>query len=320
MFCTPELVWGCTVGIGLSFNVLRFRTHFSRYRGRRVPFSCFALSDSFRAVSRAPGPVFLFCAVGLVLGCTKGIGSHFFLRPRTRLGLFRGRRVPFLSFAILNSFWAVPRTPGPIFMLCDPELIWVCTKGVESYFHVLRSRTRFQRCRGRQISFSCFALQDPFWVKPRALGPVFMFCAPGLVLVGTEVVGSRFHILRSQTRLGRYRGRRVPFSYFVLPDSFGAVPRLSGPIFVFCAPGPVLGGTDGARYRFHILRSRTRFGWYRGRRVRFSCFTLRDSFSEVSQALTPVFVFCAQEHIFDDTEDVGSRFHALRSRTHFRQY
>jgi Plant mobile domain len=42
--------------IGSRFHVLRAPTHFRRYRGRQVPFSCFALLDSFSAVPRASGP------------------------------------------------------------------------------------------------------------------------------------------------------------------------------------------------------------------------------------------------------------------------
>jgi hypothetical protein len=89
----------------------------------------------------------------------------------------------------------------------------------------LRARFRFQRYRGRGIPFSCFALPDSFSTVPRASGLVFMFCAPGLFLGGTEAVGARFQVLRSRTRFGRYRGRRGTFSSFALPDTFLAVLR-----------------------------------------------------------------------------------------------
>jgi hypothetical protein len=69
-----------------------------------------------------------------------------------------------------------------------------------------------------------------------AVGPVFMFCAPGLVFGGTEGVVSRIHVLRSRTHFGRYRGRRIQYSCFALPDSFGAVPSASVLVFIFCAP------------------------------------------------------------------------------------
>jgi hypothetical protein len=98
----------------------------------------------------------------------------------------------------------------------------------------------------------------------QASGPVFLFCAPELIFGGTEGVGSRFHVLRSRNRFQRYRGHRVPFSCFALPNSFSAVPRasvsfscfahldsfslvprVSGPVFMFCAPGIIFGGTEG---------------------------------------------------------------------------
>jgi hypothetical protein len=101
---------------------------------------------------------------------------------------------------------------------------------------------------------------------------VFMFSASGHIFGGTEGVGSLFHVLRSRTRFRQYRGRRVPFSRFALPDSFSAVPRASGPFFMFCAPGLVFDGTEGVGSLFHVLRSRTRFRRYRVRRVPFSCF------------------------------------------------
>jgi hypothetical protein len=149
------------------------------------------------------------------------------------------------------------------------------------------------------------------------LRPVFMFCAPGLIFGGTEGVGSRFHVLRSQTRFRQYGGRRVPFSCFALPNSFSTVRRASGPVFVFCVPGLIFGGIDGFRSRFHILPARTRFRRYGGRRVQFSCFARSDSFSAVPRASDPVFLFCVLGLVFGGTEGVGSRYHVLRVRTRF---
>jgi hypothetical protein len=223
---------------------MRTRTHFQRYRGRRVPFSCFALPDSFSVVLRASGPVFMF----------------------------------------------------------------------------LRARTRFRRCRVRRAPFLIFALSDSFSAVSRASGTIFMFYAPGLVFDGAEGVGSRFHILRSQTRFRRCRGRRVPFLRFERPDSFSEVPMASGPVFMFCAPGPVFGGTEGVGSLIHVLRARTHFRPYRGCRVPFSCFAHPDLFSEVPRASGPVFKFCAPGLIFGGAECVGSRFHVLRAPTHFRRY
>jgi hypothetical protein len=312
---------------------LRFRTCFRRYRRRQVPFSYFALPDPFSTVPRASGPIFMFCALELIFIGTEGIGSRFhILRSRTRFQRYRGRRDPFSCFALPNSFRAVPRLSGPVNMFCAPGLIVGGTEGVESYFHVLRSRTRFGRYRGCQIPFSCFLLPDSFSTELRVLGPVFMFCAsgpvsggtesaspnfhvsrPGLIFGGTEGVGSRFHVLRSRTRFGRYRRRRVQFLCFVLRDSFGEVPRVPSLIFMFCVLVLVFYYTEGVVPRFHFWR-------YRGRRIPFTCFALPDLFSTVPRSPGPVFMFCAPRLVFGSINGVGSRFHVLRSRTHFRRY
>jgi hypothetical protein len=120
------------------------------------------------------------------------------LRSRTRFRRCRVRLVSFSCFAHPDSFSALPRESGPVFMFCVPVLVFDGTEGVESRFHVLRYQSRF--------------------CGSEASGPVFMFCAPGLVFDGTDGVGSRFHVLRARTRFGRYRGRRVPFSCFARPD------------------------------------------------------------------------------------------------------
>jgi hypothetical protein len=151
-------------------------------------------------------------------------------------------------------------------------------------------------------------------------GPVLMFCAPELVFDGTDGVASHFHVLRAQNHFRRYRGRRVPFSCFALHDSFSAVPRASGIVFTFCVPGLIFGGAECVGSRFLILRARSRFLWYRGRRVPFSCFARPDSFSAVLTASCPVFMFCSPGLVFGDNEGVGSRFQVLRSRTRFQRY
>jgi hypothetical protein len=226
MFCAPGLVFGGTKGVRSRFHVLRSRTPFRRYRGRRVQFSCFARPNSFSAVPTASCDIFKFCAPGLVFGGDEGVGSSFHvLRSRTLFRRFRRRRVQFSCFVLPDSFSAVPRASGHVFMLCAPELVFGGTEGVGSRFHVLRSPTRFRRCGGLRVPFSCFARPDSFSAVPRASGHVFMFCAPGLVWGGAEVVGSCFHVLRSRTRFRRYHGRRFPFSCFALPDSFLAVQR-----------------------------------------------------------------------------------------------
>jgi hypothetical protein len=84
MFCAPGLVFGGTEGVRSRFHVLRFLTHFWRYRGPRVPFSCFALADSFSTVPRASAPVFMFCAPGHVFDSAEGVESCFHvLRARS---------------------------------------------------------------------------------------------------------------------------------------------------------------------------------------------------------------------------------------------
>jgi hypothetical protein len=260
----------------------------------------------------------MFCAPRLFLGGTEGVGARFHvLRSRTLFGRCRGRRVLFSCFALLDPFWAVPRVSGPVFMFCASGNIFDGTEGVVSSSHVLHFRTRFQRYRERRVLSSCFVLSDSFWASPRASSPIFMFCAPEHVFGGTEGVGSRFHVLRSRTGFGRYRGRRVPFSSFALPDSFTTVPRASGLIFMFCALALVMGGTGGAKSDFHVLRSRTRFGRNRRCRVLFSCLALPDSFGAVPIARGPVFMFCAPSLFLGGTEAVRSRFHILRARTHF---
>jgi hypothetical protein len=203
-------------------------------------------------------------------------------------------------------------------MFCAPRLDFGGTEGVGSCFHFLRSRTRFRRYRGRRVPFSRFALPASFSAVSGASGPVFLFCAPGLFFGGTEGVRSCFHVLRSRTRFRRYRGRRVPFLRFALPDKFSAVLGASGPVFMFCAPVLLFIGTGDVGSRFLVLRSRTRFRWYRGLRVKFSCFALpdsfstelmaygpvscfarTDSFSAVRRASRPVFMFCTPGFIFD---------------------
>jgi hypothetical protein len=154
-------------------------------------------------------------------------------------------------------------------MFYAPGLIYGSTEGVMSRFHVLGSRNHFRRYRGRQVSFSCFALPDLFSAMPSASGLVFKFCALRLIFSSTEGVGSRFHVLRSRSPFKRYRGRQVPFSCFAFLDSFSAVSGASNLVFMFCAHGLIFGGTEDVGSLFHVLRSRTRFRRYRGCRVPF---------------------------------------------------
>jgi hypothetical protein len=332
MLCAHGLVFGGTEGVDSHFHVLLSRNRFRRYRGRRLPFSSFALPDSFSVVPWASGPVLMFCAPGLIFGGTEGVGSRFHL------------------FRALTRFHPVPRALGPIFMLCAPRLIFSSTEGVRSRFHVLRCRTCFLRCRVRRVSISCFVRPDPFSSVPRATGSVFMFCAPRLVLGGTEGVRSRFQVLRSRTHFRWNRGHQVLCFMFLHPDSFSTVPRksspvlyvlfsrtrfqsfrgrrlpfsavsrTSGPVFKFCAPGFIFDSTEGVRSRFHFLRSRTCFFRCRVHRVPFSCFVRPDSFSTAPRATGSVFMYCSTRLVFGGTEGVGSPFHILHSRTCFQRY
>jgi hypothetical protein len=185
----------------------------------------------------------------------------------------------------------------------------------------------------RRVPISCFVLPDSFSTVTSASGPVFLFCAPGIVFGGTKGVGSRFHVLRARTHFRRYRGRRVSFLCFALPDSFWAVPRASLPVVMFFGAGHVFGGTEGIRSRFHVLHTRIRFRRNLGRQFPFSCFARPNSISAVPRASLPIFMFwatprasgpiflfCAPGHVFCGTRGVGSRFLVLRARTHFRRY
>jgi hypothetical protein len=276
---------GGSEGVGSSLQVLRSRTHFRGYRGRRVLFSCFALLDTFLAVRKASGPIFLFCAPGHAFCGADDVGTCFHvLRSRTRFQRYRGRLVPFSCFARLDAPAAVPTVSGPIFVFCAPGHVFGGAEGVGSCFRVLRSRTIFQRFRGRRssliflrsrsqfrrylghrVTFSCCALPDSFSKVPRASAPVFMFCVAELVF-------------------GGIRRRPLSFSCFALPDTFSAVQRELGPFFMFCAPRLVFGGSEGVGSRYHVLRPRTRFLRYGGRRVPFSYFTLPNSFLAVRRA------------------------------------
>jgi hypothetical protein len=152
----------------------------------------------------------MFCAPGSVFVGTEWVGSSFnVLCSLTHFQRYRGCRVMISFFALLDSFSCsvLPdqfSASGPIFMFYALGLIFGCIEGVGSRFHVLRSRTGFQRNRGRRVLFSCFPLQVLFSSEPSASDPIFMFCAPGPVIVGTERVGSHFLTLLSGTHFQRY--------------------------------------------------------------------------------------------------------------------
>jgi hypothetical protein len=196
MYCGPGYVFGgtglvfdCAKCVGSRFRVLRVGTSFRRYRGHRVPFSSFALPDSISVVPRALAPDFMFCAAGLIFGGTEGLRFHFHvLRARTRFPRFRWRQIPFLSFALPDTFSVVRGASVPVFMFCAPLVVSRSTAGVMSRFHILRSRTPFWRYRGHWVPSSSFASPDSFSAVRRASDPIFMFCAPGHVFCDTEGV------------------------------------------------------------------------------------------------------------------------------------
>jgi hypothetical protein len=233
----------------------------------------FSVPELFFSGTEVSGPVFIFCAPGVVLGGTEGVRSRFHVLPSQTL------------------FRRVPSTP--VLMFCASGLVFGGTMGVGTRFHVLRSMNRFRRYRGRRVQFSCFAFLDSFSTIEGASAPFLMFYAPGHVFGDTECVGSRFHVLPSRTSFRWYIGRRVPFACVMLPDSFSAIPWALGPVFMFCAPELIFGDTVDVGSRFHILRTRTRFRRYRGSRVPFSFFALLNSFSSESWVLGPVLMFCA---------------------------
>jgi hypothetical protein len=235
------------------FHVWHSQAHFRRYRGPQIQFSYFVLLDSFLAVPSSSIPVLLF---------------------GTRFGRYRGRRVSFsyfvLSdsfpavsrasvlfsyFALLGSFLAVPRAPILVFMFYALRPVLDGTEGTWSYFHMLCLQTHFRRYRGRRVPFSYFALLDPIWAVPRTSVPVFMFCASVLIFSGTDDAQSSFHVLPPGLIFGGTKDIGVSFLCFAIPDSFWAVPRASGSVFIFCAFGLIFDSTDGARFSFMFCAS-----------------------------------------------------------------
>jgi hypothetical protein len=305
MFCAHGLIFGRTEGFRSRYHDLQSRIRIRRYREHRVPFSHFALLDSFSAVPRASGPVFMLCAPGLVYGGTEGVGYHFHvMRARTHFRRYRGSAVLLSSFALPGIFLAVPSASGHVFMFCTPRLVSAVPSATSTV-----------------IMFYAPGIVS---AVPRASGPIFMFCSPGVVFGGTEDVRSRFHVLRARTRFSFVPRASCPVFMFCAPGLISAIPSVSCPVFMFCAPGHVFGITAGIGSRFHVLLCQTRFRRYRGRQlpfsyfvlldsVSFSCFALPDTFSAVRKASTPVFMFCAPGLIFGGTEGVGSCFHALRA-------
>jgi hypothetical protein len=140
IFCTPRLIFDEIQGVGSGFHVLRSglvfgdtkavrsrfpifhsQTCFWLCRGRRLPFSCFALPNTFSSVQRASTLVFMFCAPGLIFGGNEGVGSLFHV------------------LCSRSHFAAISRASGPVFMFCAPGLIFGGIGSGGSLFHILRS-------------------------------------------------------------------------------------------------------------------------------------------------------------------------------------
>jgi hypothetical protein len=186
-------------------------------------------------------------------------------------------RVQCSCFAHPDSFWALPRASGPIFTFCVIRLILGGPRASVQFSCFCAPGLIFGGIEGVGPSFHIL-LHDSLSAILRASHLVFIFFTTRLVLGDTDGVMSNFHVMRYRTHFGRYRGRRHQFSCFLLPKSFSMVPRMWDLVFMFCAPGIILGGTEGVGSSFHFLRSRTRFRRYRGLRVEFSCFALEGSF------------------------------------------
>jgi hypothetical protein len=113
------------------------------------------------------------------------------------------------------------------------------------------------------------------------------------------------YIKYTNTLLLHYYGYKYINTKFKIPLMFGT----SDAIY-----------TNYVGYPFSCFARPDSFRRYQGRRVPFSCFARPDSFSAVPRVPGLVFMFYAPELVFDDNDGVVSRFHVLRSRTHFRRH
>jgi hypothetical protein len=107
ILCAPRTIFGGMEGVESILHVL----------WASAEFACFAQLDPFFTVQRMSGQVFMFCSSRPVFGGTEGVGTSFnVLRSWTSFRRYRGRRVQFLCFALLDPFSAVPRTSVPVFI------------------------------------------------------------------------------------------------------------------------------------------------------------------------------------------------------------
>jgi hypothetical protein len=250
--------------------ILMFHAPEQVFDGTESSFSCSALSDSFSAVLRASGPVFLLCPPGLVFDGSKGVDIVFMFAIQDSFGAVSRASSPIFMFCAPVLIFDGTRASGPVFLFYAPGLVFDDTEGVRFRFHALRSLARFGHYRWRRVQFSCF-------------------CALGLVLSATKGVRSHFHVFPSRTHFRRYRGRRVLFSCFALPNLFLTITREPGRVFMFRAPRLIFDCSEGVGSHFRVLRTRTHFRRYRGRRVSFSYFPLPNTFRAEPRAPNPIF-------------------------------
>jgi hypothetical protein len=107
---------------------------------------------------------------------------------------------------------------APVFMFCVPGLVFNGTVVVGYHFLVLRAQTSIRQFRGLRVPFSVIVHTYSFSTVPRASGPVFMFCVPGLFSAVSKASSSVFMSCAPRLIFDGYQGRRVPFSCFAIPD------------------------------------------------------------------------------------------------------
>jgi hypothetical protein len=97
------------------------------------------------------------------------------------------------------------------------------------------------------------------------------------------------------------------------------VPRASGPVFMFCASGPMIDRTEGVGSCFHVSRSRTRFRWYRGCRASFHVLRSLLIFGGTKGTIVSCFYILHYILVLDGIEGVGYCFLDLRSQNRLRR-
>jgi hypothetical protein len=107
----------------------------------------------------------------------------------------------------------------PTLTFCSPRLIIDGPGDAVSNFTFCNPKHIFG-CQMSCVLFLIITLTYSFFMVPRVLRLIFMFCASEIVFGGPDVDESDFHILHSQTSFRRSLRCWVQFSLFVLPNSF----------------------------------------------------------------------------------------------------